>query len=210
MEQKETKFRIVICELYHSFLHGTDNSSKLEGQILVIDTFRNFYNDPNSDSNSDSNSESDSSYNSDSDSDSDSFDANNDNDSLFEEDNFDILTLCVELHREKYQELLETPRFLSTRHKIIRNYHHIVRQPYYIQPQIAECYYFHNKECVCVLKTFWIRLVQRTWKRICKERKSMIQRRTMISSLNHREIHGRWPEGLNVLPSIYGMLSYII
>jgi len=196
MELPFKKNRIVICELFHAYLHGTDNISELNGQFIVIDTFNNFYPEAN---------DSDSSSSSDSDSDTES----DDEDSLFEEDNYEVLHLCIQLHREKYQEMLTIPGFISSKPKTIRNYVNIIRNPLYIQPQIAECHYLSNRECVCVLKTFWLRLVQRTWKRICKERKDIIQRRMLISSLKYREIRGRWPPGLNSMPSLYGMLSYL-
>jgi len=204
MEQPFKKNRIVICELYHEYLHGTDNASQLNGQYLVIDTFNNFYEETDNESLSNTDTESNESESNESDSES-----NNDDDSLFEEDNYEILSLCLQLHREKYQEMLVTPHFVSSRPKIIRNYINMIRNPLYIQPQIAECHYLINRECVCVLKTFWIRLVQRTWKRIYKERKEIFQRRRIISSLKHRELTGRWPHGLHVMPSVYGMLDYL-
>lgn len=44
-----------------------------------------------------------------------------------------------------------------------------------------------------VLKTHWIRIVQRTWKRIYRQRQEMWRKRMTISSLRHREITGKWP-----------------
>jgi hypothetical protein len=203
------KNRIVICELYHDFLHGADPNNQVNGHYLVIDSFQNFYEESETETDSDSESESNT-INSDININSESDEESEEEDSLFEdEDNFEMLTLCVVLHRGKYQELMVTPRFVSTQHKTIRNYHHIVSNPLYIQPQIAECFYLQNHEFVCVLKTFWIRLIQRTWKRIYQERKNISQRRMTISSLKQRELTGRWPPGLNAMPSVYGMLNYL-
>jgi hypothetical protein len=195
MEQPFKKNRIVICELYHEYLHGTDNANQLNGQYVVIDTFNNFYKETDIECVSNTDTESN-----------DSHGESYDDDSLYEEDNYEILNLCIQLHKEKYQEMLVTSGFIASKPKIIRNYTNIVRNPSYIQPQIAECYYLINRECVCVLKTFWIRLIQRTWKKIYKERKNIIQRRRMISYLKHREITAKLQ---NVLPSIYGMLAYL-
>jgi len=46
-------------------------------------------------------------------------------------------------------------------------------------------------ECVatCIIKTHYIRLIQRKWKRLYKE---MMSRRISPSSIRYREIHGRW------------------
>ena len=61
------------------------------------------------------------------------------------------------------------------RHPRIRNYKNIALKSDYIRPEIAECIYLSGDECVAVLKTFWIRLVQRNWKRVFQERCRMIE-----------------------------------
>jgi hypothetical protein len=56
-----------------------------------------------------------------------------------------------------------------------------------------------------VIKTFWLRIVQRTWKRIYKERTQIIKKRMHPNNLHHRNIHGKWPSGLNHIPSLRDM-----
>jgi hypothetical protein len=58
-----------------------------------------------------------------------------------------------------------------------------------------------------ILKTHWIRLVQRTWKKVYKERKRVLKQRRKIKNLFLREINGRYPSGMNYVPSIHGMMS---
>jgi hypothetical protein len=58
-----------------------------------------------------------------------------------------------------------------------------------------------------ILKTHWLRLIQRHWKRIFKERALIIKKRCFIINLLSREIYGRYPNELNSLPNIYGMLN---
>ena len=58
-----------------------------------------------------------------------------------------------------------------------------------------------------IIKTFWLRLVQRTWKRIYKERQYIVKKRMRPNNLHYRSIHGHWPYGLNNLPGIWGMLK---
>ena len=60
-----------------------------------------------------------------------------------------------------------------------------------------------------VLKTFWLRIVQRTWKRIFKERQEMLRKRMSILSLRHREVTGKYPIGIRVLPDIIGMILHL-
>jgi len=61
----------------------------------------------------------------------------------------------------------------------------------------------------CILKTFWIRIIQRTWRRVMNERNQILKERKKINSLLYRELHGKFPNGCAFLPTIQGMLSYI-
>jgi hypothetical protein len=91
-------------------------------------------------------------------------------------------------------------------HNIFRNYRNIIRENY-IKPEIAECFYLQDGESVCIIKTFWIKIIQRTWKRILNERSNIIKKRSTIQALYYREINGKWPSFCNYYPSIKGMLS---
>jgi len=98
-------------------------------------------------------------------------------------------------------------RIKSLTHSIIRNYANIIVKKNYIKPEIAECIYLKNNEYIAILKTFWIRLIQRTWKRVFIERRSVILKRKSPIALKYRLIHGKWPNNCNYLPSLYGMLK---
>ena len=67
--------------------------------------------------------------------------------------------------------------------------------------------FIRNEYYVAVVKTFWIKLIQRTWKRVFAMRKRVIENRTTLASIKYKELRGIYPHGLNVLPSVYGMLS---
>ena len=58
-----------------------------------------------------------------------------------------------------------------------------------------------------VNKTHWLRLVQRHWKKIYKQRKTIIQQRILTENLFYNEIHGNYPISISYLPTIHGMLS---
>jgi len=58
-----------------------------------------------------------------------------------------------------------------------------------------------------LLKTFWLRLIQRNWKRVFKERKEILQNRAKPNAQYYFSLRGRYPEGLNHLPSIYGLMK---
>jgi hypothetical protein len=57
-----------------------------------------------------------------------------------------------------------------------------------------------------ILKTHWLRIIQRNWKRVFKERAQILLKRRSIQALYNLQISGRYPDGLNLMPSIHGML----
>lgn len=57
-----------------------------------------------------------------------------------------------------------------------------------------------------VLKTFWLRIIQRHWKNIYSRRKLAIKKRTHIQSRMYFEKHGRYPDNSYIIPTIHGML----
>ena len=73
--------------------------------------------------------------------------------------------------------------------------------------EIAECIYLPSEHCISILKTIWLKLIQRTWKKIYKERKQIISIRRRPNSIKHREIYGTWPNNCSNYPTLKGMLS---
>lgn len=94
----------------------------------------------------------------------------------------------------------------SLSHKLLRNYNDIIKNPNYLNLQIGKIYYLKGDECVCVIKTFWLKLIQRTWKKVYKMRKLIMQMRCRPDSIMYRQISGKWPNNCNFMPSIRGML----
>lgn len=91
-------------------------------------------------------------------------------------------------------------------HNLLRNYHNIIKHPSYLNLQIGQIYYLTGDECVCVIKTIWLKIIQRAWKKIYKIRKEIKQLRCRPDSIMYRQICGKWPQNCNYLPSIRGML----
>ena len=48
---------------------------------------------------------------------------------------------------------------------------------------------------LAMIKTHWIRLIQRRWREIMKKR---LQSKKNIFNLRHREIYGKYPESCNI------------
>jgi hypothetical protein len=100
------------------------------------------------------------------------------------------------------------PRYFG-KHPTIRNYHNIVLKSNYIKPEIGEYIILPTQESVAILKTFWLRIIQKKWKKVFQERKNVIKQRCNLSNLSIKEIRGRWPQSCFNLPGLKGMLSDI-
>lgn len=57
------------------------------------------------------------------------------------------------------------------------------------------------------IKTYWLRIVQRTWKRVYAERKKCLALRRTLPVLRYFELHGRYPYPCRSLHSIHGMIQ---
>lgn len=87
------------------------------------------------------------------------------------------------------------------------DYVNFVLQYSSVNVEIAECIYLPSEHCVSIIKTIWLRLIQRTWKKIHRLRKITIAMRCHPNALKHREIYGRWPNSCSIYPTLKGMLS---
>ena len=71
---------------------------------------------------------------------------------------------------------------------------------------ILKLYIIENHYTV-IIKTYWLRLIQRHWKQVFRQRKRVIQQRKSLTNLRYRELNGRHLVGVNYIPGLYGMLS---
>ncbi len=90
---------------------------------------------------------------------------------------------------------------------VYRNYKKIINNKNYIKPEITECIYLDTGHCIAIIKTLWIKLIQRKWKKIYKERKICLSYRCNPNALKYREINGKWPSYCLKYPGLKGMLT---
>lgn len=83
--------------------------------------------------------------------------------------------------------------------KIIINYDNIIKNTNYIKLDIFSIHILDTKECIAVIKTHFIRLIQKHWKNVLKERKRKIQECKMFKNLLYREVHGNWIKDIRYL-----------
>ena len=106
------------------------------GHYLLISTYKDFAsNEDTSDTGSDTSEEED--------------------ENIFEEAQY----YNESFYNEPYGELT------TTMHPFIRNYSNIIKSPNYIKPEILSVILLSTGERVAIIKTVWIRIFQRTWRR---------------------------------------------
>ena len=188
----DNKNYLMLCELHHPNIHGKDESSDpyIDTHYLVYDRF-----EPGTGI---SYLSLDEEYNTDEEYNSDYDEDDNPNHINKLQDELQFL-------REKYSNPYVQQIFAN--HPTIRNYHNIITNPDYIKPEIGQYIILPTQEAIAILKTFWLRIIQRKWKKIFQERKNIIRQRCSIYNLNIRQIYGKWPQHCIKLPGLKGMLS---
>ena len=73
--------------------------------------------------------------------------------------------------------------------------------------QVVDYFTLPGMEMVAVWKTFWLKLIQRKWKKVFEERQRIKSNRMSTSALIYRERNGGWPSDLKYLPGLRGMLA---
>jgi len=89
--------------------------------------------------------------------------------------------------------------------KTIRNYQNIIKSSKYLHPEIFEKVYIHERFCA-VIKTFWIKIVQRSWKRVFKERTRIKALRRSVKAILYWQMSGRWPDNCSFMPGLRHMV----
>ena len=192
----QSRFNLVLCEIHYTPIHGkTCNSfSTIEGHYLLIykfdgltgiildDELEEYYTD----------------------------EEDNEDDEEDEDEMMTNMQHIQQLYERNYAEMVEATEANANRqvpHKLIRNYHNIISRVNYIKPEIAECFELPTGEYIAIIKTFWIKIIQRKWKKVYAVRQDIIKIRSCLSSLYTRQITGKWPDSCIDLPGLKGMLK---
>jgi hypothetical protein len=201
--QVRKKFNLVLCDIHNVRIHGFDGESDptVQGHYLVNGRYH--YDSHyakrkqlrSEQENLESDTETDTEY-----------DSEYDSENELDDDETPGIYKSLSEFRYIYKRNILTNRHYHI-HPFIRNYKHIIQRPTYIQPEIAQCIYLSGDECVAILKTFWIRIIQRTWKRVFQTRREILRKRMLPQNLRERETHGKWPMTCRYYPGIRGMLA---
>jgi hypothetical protein len=123
--------------------------------------------------------------------------------------NTECINDCAAPWKDQYRRLANSRIEQGRTHRIYRNYASIISKTNYIKPELAECIYLETQECVAVLKTVWIKLIQRKWRNIVHTRREVMRKRSRPDAQHFIEINGRWPDNCLNYPSLKGMLASI-
>lgn len=158
--RNRNKWHLMLCELFYVGRHGRteDSAPDIDGHYIVYNKYHPitgivlYLTDEYLELNSDSEYDSD---------DSDTYSN----------------TVRIEDEIEWLKEFYSNPANISRRyqpHPLIRNYRNIIAQPNYIKPEIGEYIILPSLEAIAILKTVWLRIIQRKWKKIVKLRREMV------------------------------------
>ena len=67
--------------------------------------------------------------------------------------------------------------------------------------------YIRKEVYYVVVKTYWLRIIQRTWKKKYQDYRERQQQKMLPQNIRYREINGKYPKNLEYLPTIRGMLA---
>lgn len=178
------KNSFVLCELHYTPIHGKtqDSYEYIEGHYIVICKAEPYSGKLILDENIED----------------EEYDEFSDTDVTIDE--------IIDKYKELYEELIEEEILDHSAHPVIRNYYNIIVNDNYLTPQIAECILLPTKELICIIKTFWINIIVRAWKRVIKERHQIFQLRCSPRSTTYREYFGVWPENCRNFPGVRGLL----
>jgi hypothetical protein len=191
IESRRNKYYLLLCELHHPGIHGKTNNSaaNIETHFLIHDRFDGHgYPIKNMEEE-------------------DTEDETEDEDEDEEEDADYNITSVMSFLKNQYSDPANfNLRYFET-HPTIRNYRNIINNSNYIKPEIGEYIVLPTQEAVAILKTFWLRILQRKWKNVFKERLNIMKMRSNPICVYARQITGKWPPYCSHLPGLRGMLN---
>ena len=104
---------------------------------------------------------------------------------------FEELQDDISMLKETYNFVAQK---LDSESCLIRNHKNILSHPQYPQVDIVDVIRLEpGQEDVAIIKTCWLRIFQRKWRSYYKYKQALTMHCKRISSIQHREIHGKWP-----------------
>jgi len=119
--------------------------------------------------------------------------------------------LCKLMRPYNYYLLLtavSSHLFFQYTASIIQRYLQMTSIIYVVNPtiDILKLQVLPDQTFTVIKKTYWIRIIQRRWRSILRERNNIMRKRGSIPAQRHFELYGHYPNGLRYFPGLCGML----
>lgn len=190
-----TKYKLGLCEIHNKYIHGFcahRSDPLIKGHYICHYIYKyNDYEDPISNNNDD-------------------IFENDDEEYLINRNNYGVLEIFMRYTKpitDNYFPAVYNREY-KKQHDFIRNYKNIIINEKYLTPEIMEIHRLRGDEHIAILKTFWLRCIQRCWKRLVDKRKEVLKLRKQLNTIKYKEINGIYPEYCVLWPSVKGMWYY--
>ena len=155
-------FKIVLCELFHPFIFGKDENSdkNIDGHYLVINSYTRYIAEEEEEEEEEEDEEED-------EEEEDEYEEYNEVGGtftpLYDNNIFEIVEKDISyLNSPGGRKTLPNINHPLINHPLVRNYRKIVKQC--LRFEIALCITLSGGECIAIIKTFWIKIIIRTFK----------------------------------------------
>ena len=103
---------------------------------------------------------------------------------------------------------IDSAVFFKSSYNAISTYLFYNNLSYNINPKIEIIQIVIIDDCMfACLKTYWIKLIQRHWKKAFEIKKQIIIKRKCLEQQFYFQTNGKYKPGCNVLPKLHGMLN---
>ncbi len=73
--------------------------------------------------------------------------------------------------------------------------------------EIVDYFCLPGQEMVAICKTFWLKIIQRKWKKVYAERQRILKRRKAVKEIQYRQRFGHWSNEASYMPTLEGMMA---
>ena len=104
---------------------------------------------------------------------------------------------------------ISVPTFLTQEYSRVIEYLNSISSFYFHsdnQLDILQLHITDHAEYTVVIKTHWLRIVQRRWRKVFRQRNAIFAKRASVQNQEYFRTHGRYLPGSHTLPTIHGML----
>ncbi len=88
----------------------------------------------------------------------------------------------------------------------VRNYRRIIQHESSYRPQLIQKYYDPDQRCFAIIKTWYIKWIQRCWRKVLSARRRIIWKRGTPIEQFYFSQNGHWSPACSQFPSLQGML----